>query len=310
MQFNYKRTTIVLAVALILSLLVTFSVLAGNIDSPSAPTDPASQMYTLENIYDRLSSNGNSVKATTFTEPLATPYSTMHTLDDIYALSYPARVQATGQTECYDTAGAVISCTGTGQDGELQKGVTWTEPRFTINGDNNSNGDCIDAGDTCDGTVTDNLTGLIWLTDTHCAGSSRLWATALADVVSLNTSGEMNGNNCGDISNLGTHQMNWRLPNVREITSLLHYGIGTNHVSIPNTAGTGEWSQGDPFNNLQTYYYWTGTTMTLLPERAWRVGVGISTLSHINKGDVIDPNDGSITTPAGTGMVWPVRGGQ
>jgi len=38
----------------------------------------------------------------------------------------------TGQTKCYDTAGAVIDCAGTGQDGEIRAGVAWPEPRFTI----------------------------------------------------------------------------------------------------------------------------------------------------------------------------------
>ena len=36
----------------------------------------------------------------------------------------------------------------TGDDGALRKGVSWASPRFTDNGD---------------GTVTDNLTGLVWL---------------------------------------------------------------------------------------------------------------------------------------------------
>jgi len=52
----------------------------------------------------------------------------------------------TGQTICYDTSGNVISCAGTGQDGEIQAGVAWPEPRFADNGD---------------GTITDNLTGLM-----------------------------------------------------------------------------------------------------------------------------------------------------
>ena len=49
-----------------------------------------------------------------------------------------ALVPATGQT---DSVAA-------GDDGDLQKGVPWPDPRFTDNGD---------------GTVTDHLTGLIWL---------------------------------------------------------------------------------------------------------------------------------------------------
>jgi hypothetical protein len=37
----------------------------------------------------------------------------------------------TGQTKCYDTYGAAIACTGTGQDGEIRAGVPWPNPRFT-----------------------------------------------------------------------------------------------------------------------------------------------------------------------------------
>src|SRR5437773_5486521 len=45
----------------------------------------------------------------------------------------PAPVAQTGQTTCYDSAGTVISCAGTGQDGELQEGVASPTPRFTKN---------------------------------------------------------------------------------------------------------------------------------------------------------------------------------
>src|SRR3990172_5700801 len=74
-------------------------------------------------------------------------------------------IPKTGQTTCYDSAGNVIACTGTGQDGEIQAGVPWPSPRFMDNGD---------------GTVTDNLTGLIWLKNANCFGT-RNWASALGD---------------------------------------------------------------------------------------------------------------------------------
>lgn len=41
----------------------------------------------------------------------------------------------TGQATCYNANGNLIACTGTGQDGELQKGVAWPTTRFTTNGD-------------------------------------------------------------------------------------------------------------------------------------------------------------------------------
>ena len=61
----------------------------------------------------------------------------------------------TGQTKCYDEAGTEIPCAGTGQDGEIQAGVAWPEPRFTDNGD---------------GTMTDNLTGLKWTKNSEPSG--------------------------------------------------------------------------------------------------------------------------------------------
>ena len=46
----------------------------------------------------------------------------------------PAPAQKTGQTSCYDQFGMVIDCFGnSGQDGDLQKGVAWPNPRFTDN---------------------------------------------------------------------------------------------------------------------------------------------------------------------------------
>ena len=75
----------------------------------------------------------------------------------------PAPVPKTGQTYCYiweDPEWILAigdSCTGTGQDGEYQEGVEWPNPRFT---------------DNADGTITDNLTRLIWLKDANCFGTS------------------------------------------------------------------------------------------------------------------------------------------
>ncbi|HXE98165.1 MAG TPA: hypothetical protein VN642_17305, partial [Dongiaceae bacterium] len=63
----------------------------------------------------------------------------------------------TGQTLCYNNAGGVIPCAGTGQDGDKLAGTPWPNPRFT---------------DNADGTVTDNLTGLIWLKNARCAQPS------------------------------------------------------------------------------------------------------------------------------------------
>jgi hypothetical protein len=59
-----------------------------------------------------------------------------------------AAVLQTGQTDCWDLSGALIECDGTAQDGDVQAGAMTPSPRFT---------------DNLDGTVKDELTGLIWL---------------------------------------------------------------------------------------------------------------------------------------------------
>jgi hypothetical protein len=139
--------------------------------------------------------------------------------------------------------------------------VVWPNPRFTDNGN---------------GTVTDNLTGLIWLKNANVFGA-RTWATALTDCATLNT-GE------GGVSD-GSQQGDWRLPNVRELQSLVDYG--RTGPSLPS---------GHPFIGIQTgtACYWSSTM--IYPGAAWSVGM--------NYGGVYD-NYMTLTF-----YVWPVRGGE
>jgi hypothetical protein len=128
-----------------------------------------------------------------------------------------ARVPQTGQTTTYDAN------TPPRDDGALQAGVKLSTPRFT---------------DLGDGTIKDNLTGLIWLKKADCAFALRTWQQSLDDVVSLNATGTMNGNDCGDESNNGRHQTDWRLPNIREIHSLINYAFF--EPALSNPAGTAQ----------------------------------------------------------------------
>jgi hypothetical protein len=116
----------------------------------------------------------------------------------------------------------------TDDDGDYEKGVAWPNPRFTDNGDN---------------TVTDNLTGLMWTKDANLFGK-KTWSDAITASENL-----ILGPGCGYID--------WRLPNANELSSLIHRG----HYdpALPNTAGTGWWSEGDPFTNVQNNY-WSSTT--------------------------------------------------
>ena len=171
----------------------------------------------------------------------------------------PAGVEKTGQTKSYET----------GDDGDLETGVAWPNPRFTDNED---------------GTVTDNLTGLIWLKDANCFGS-RNWATALSDC-----NGLANGScNLTDGSVAG----DWRLPNLKELHSLIHYGVYS--PALPNTAGTDRWTEGDPFSNVQSLgFYWSSNTHTV--DSAYGVSPGHGGIGFNPKINDYD--------------VWPVRGGQ
>ena len=110
----------------------------------------------------------------------------------------------------------------------------------------------------------------------------------------LNGFGTMNGHDCGDTSNGGSHQTDWRLPNLREMLSLVHYGVFD--PALPNTAGTGQWSEGNPFTGVQPYYYWTSTSRASLTTNAWSVDMIGGNVVFKPKTDIYD--------------VWPVRGGQ
>jgi hypothetical protein len=178
-------------------------------------------------------------------------------------------VPQTGQTICYDTDGGIIECAGTGQDGEYQYGTPWPEPRFT---------------DNLDGTVTDHLTGLIWLKSANCFGGLRTQANALSDCNGLadGQCGLTDGSVAGD----------WRLPNVRELQSLIHYGVYW--PALSDTAGTGQWSEGDPFTGVQSFY-WSATTYAYDSYYAWGVYMDHGHVSTYGKSSNYN--------------VWPVRGG-
>ena len=179
--------------------------------------------------------------------------------------SSSAAVPRTGQTPTVP-----LDPAPTGSDGNLQKGVAWPNPRFT---------------DNPNGTVTDNLTGLIWLKNANCFGL-RTWTQALSEANGLASP------SCGlsDGSKVGQ----WRLPNVKELLSLIDWAYW--NLALSNAAGTGKWVPGDSFTGVQSGYYWSSTTNAASMDRAWYV--------HLGSGWVMDAYK---TDPH---YVWPVRGGQ
>ncbi len=255
-----KYTLIGMAVGVLLMSVAV--VLAGN---PAGPgTAPGVTLsYTLEDIYDRLDTGAAGARSV-WSEPVVAPGTgTGHTLDEIYNLiGERAFVPDTGQAISYTV----------GDDGYYSAtvGVDWPEPRFIT-------------GTT--GVVTDTLTGLIWLKNANCFGQQD-WATTLSDVNGLasGSCGLTDGSSAGD----------WRLPNVRELLSLVHFGV--HNPAVPNTAGTGRWVEGDPFTGVQSNYYWSSTTFANGTSNAWRV--------YLYYGYV---DNGTKTSDY---YVWPVRGGQ
>ncbi len=183
------------------------------------------------------------------------------------AVSSVINLPETGQTTCYDAGGSVIDCATQGQtqDGAVLAGVSWPSPRFK---------------DNRDGTITDNLTGLVWLKRANCFGR-RDWATALSDANGLadGACGLTDGSSPGD----------WRLPNVNELESLIN-------AEVANPAAwLGDPAQG--FDNVLLSSYWTATTFAELTEDAWVVSM--------SNGEVVGANPKVITI-----YVWPVRAGQ
>jgi hypothetical protein len=198
-------------------------------------------------------------------EPSADPAPTMHSLEEIYTLveNINALVDPAPCGPC-DPTGAAVAKTGqtssyaTGDDGDLQKGIAWPVPRFT---------------DNSDGTVTDNLTGLIWLQNANRFGQ-RTWADALADCNSLADDGAdlTDGSTAGD----------WRLPNVKELQSLLDYG--NYNPTLPT---------GHTFSNVQSNYYWSSATYASNTGNAWIVNIWDGYVDDYDKSNSI--------------YVWPVR---
>ena len=254
--------------------------LAGSLDSPAAPTSAGSAMYTLEDIYNRLNAGTAGAKRTgAFTEPSSGPVAGGHTLNDVMGKA-PYVDNATGAGVADVTSGkkfwgltssgwGIKTGTGgggsgcsagvpktwqktsylAGDDGALQKGVAWPNPRFTDNGN---------------GAVKDNLTGLTWLKNANCYGQ-RGWADAVTVCRNLASGG------CG-LSD-GSVAGSWRLANIRELMSLLDFG---QYSLIPANA---------PFASRQTLNYWSSTTYPKDGGSAYAMGFNKGQVGFMGKGN-------------------------
>ena len=177
----------------------------------------------------------------------------------------------TGQTSCTDSAGAVIACSNTGHDGEKLKGTAWPNPRFT---------------DNTNGTVTDNLTGLIWLKNANCTETSGGLVKTNGNLNWVDALSWSNGlaNGICSLSD-GSTAGQWRLPNINELESLVD--AERSYPVLPS---------GHPFTSVQSSVYWSSSTSAIDTTFAWHV--------CMDDGDV-----GNATMKTSTYYVWPVRAG-
>ena len=135
-----------------------------------------------------------------------------------------------------------------GDDGMYQTGVPLTSPRFI---------------DNANGTITDTMTGLVWLKRADCITGQ--WSDAVAAVNAL-----ANGQ-CG-LSD-GSQAGQWRMPNRNELQSLSDR-METNHADYFNSTyvwkSSGALYQSPIFTNFEvSHYYWTSTTYAADPTEAW-----------------------------------------
>ncbi|WP_035243794.1 DUF1566 domain-containing protein [Desulfonatronovibrio hydrogenovorans] len=144
----------------------------------------------------------------------------------------PRNILRTGLDHCYDPDGIQISCPETGQDPDLNIGIAWPEPRFTILNRE---------------LVQDELTGLCWTRKANFFDFPLTWNQALDEIKTMNRQAFRGFTD-------------WRMPNRREMRSLISHGH--KKPALP----------GDhPFIQVFLAWYWTSTTSAKAVAYAWHV---------------------------------------
>jgi len=159
--------------------------------------------------------------------------------DGVTIFGFAGTVSAGSGHELPDT-GQEVSYTDTfGEDSDYQP--AGSQPSYTDNGD---------------GTITDNRTGLMWAKDGNGAGcysgGTRTWEQALSFAEGLT---------------FATYS-DWRLPNVKELQSIVDYG--EYDPSINTTY----------FPNTYPGYYWSATTYVGDTSYAWDVHFGVGSVGY------------------------------
>ena len=148
------------------------------------------------------------------------------------------------------------------------------------------------------GTVTDTVTGLIWLQNANCFGLKKYAAAnqAAADLADGQCD-LTDGSSAGD----------WRLPTKAEWEATIARAVALGCVfgapapkgppSLTNDPGTACLSEGPTsFAGVQSSYYWSSSANEVTPNYAWFV--------NLDNADVFNAVRANVT------FVWPVRGGR
>jgi len=159
-------------------------------------------------------------------------------------------------------------------DGELTLGIAWPSPRFT---------------DNHDGTLTDNLTGLMWIKDSFCANNFISGAATPNWQESIAFSAALNDHSLATPCNEYTASYeDWRAPNINELVSLFRAGL-TNDTSISDWLYIPE-DQSGAFSDIGIVAnpIWTSTTVASNPDQAWRVNLKTGEISISEKISLTD----------------------
>jgi len=116
--------------------------------------------------------------------------------------------------------------------------------------------------DNNDGTVTDNVTQLMWQKTVNV----NTYTFASAKTYCANT-----------LSNQGlAHHHDWRLPSRIELLSLVNYDIASPGPTIDSTA----------FPNTPAAFFWSSTSFAITPSAAWFVSFGSGNSGFRDMGDL------------------------